>query len=149
MEKVKALTLYQPYATAIALGLKRFETRGWATKHRCMIAIHAATAMPTWAKEFAATEVALGRIPSRLPLGAVVCIADLVEVVPSAVAFLDTDAIERLYGDFSAGRFAWRLDNIQVLVEPCFVKGRQGIWEWPAPKDVLLRENPVRRVEKR
>ena len=37
---MKALTLYQPYATAIALGLKKYETRSWATSYRGPLAIH-------------------------------------------------------------------------------------------------------------
>lgn len=31
---MKALTLTQPWATAMALELKRIETRSWRTKHR-------------------------------------------------------------------------------------------------------------------
>lgn len=38
--RMKALTLWQPYSQAIAIGLKQFETRSWATKHRGLLAIH-------------------------------------------------------------------------------------------------------------
>ncbi|WP_409175497.1 hypothetical protein [Brevibacillus fortis] len=31
---MKAITIHQPFATLIALGEKRFETRGWATRYR-------------------------------------------------------------------------------------------------------------------
>lgn len=83
------------------------------------------------------TERTIGRIPSRLPLGAVVCIADLVDVLPAASAVLDTNAIERLYGDYTPGRWAWHLTNIRVLAEPYGVKGKQGLWEWPVSIDAL------------
>jgi hypothetical protein len=39
---VKALTLTQPWATLIAVGAKRIETRSWATDYHGQIAIHAA-----------------------------------------------------------------------------------------------------------
>ena len=38
---MKAITIWQPYAQAIALGLKKFETRSWPTKYRGKLAIHA------------------------------------------------------------------------------------------------------------
>ena len=41
--KMKALTLWQPWASLLAYGAKKYETRSWATKYRGPIAIHAAT----------------------------------------------------------------------------------------------------------
>ena len=40
--KIKAITIYQPWASLKACGAKKFETRGWATNYRGPIAIHAA-----------------------------------------------------------------------------------------------------------
>ncbi|MEA4895901.1 MAG: ASCH domain-containing protein [Oscillospiraceae bacterium] len=51
---VKALTLHQPWASLLALGLKH-ETRSWATSYRGPIAIHAA-AQPTRKDLFAIEE---------------------------------------------------------------------------------------------
>lgn len=39
---MKALSLWQPWATLIAIGEKRVETRGWETRYRGRLAIHAA-----------------------------------------------------------------------------------------------------------
>lgn len=47
---MKALTLTQPWATLVALGLKRFETRSWPTSYRGTLAIHAAKGMPKYAR---------------------------------------------------------------------------------------------------
>lgn len=33
------------------------------------------------------------------------------------------------YGDFTPGRFAWILKNIQPI-EPIPIKGHQGLWNW-------------------
>lgn len=38
---MKALTLHQPWASLIAVGVKTIETRSWATKYRGPLAIHA------------------------------------------------------------------------------------------------------------
>jgi hypothetical protein len=38
---MKSITIIQPWATLIALGEKKYETRGWPTKHRGPLAIHA------------------------------------------------------------------------------------------------------------
>lgn len=39
---MKALTVWQPWASLLACGAKQFETRSWATSYRGPIAIHAA-----------------------------------------------------------------------------------------------------------
>ena len=46
---MKVLTLHQPYASLIASGLKTVETRGWSTKYRGSLAVHAAARrVPTY-----------------------------------------------------------------------------------------------------
>lgn len=39
---MKAITIWQPWASLIACGVKQYETRSWPTKYRGPIAIHAA-----------------------------------------------------------------------------------------------------------
>lgn len=34
------------------------------------------------------------------------------------------------FGDYSKGRYAWRLENIQLLKTPIPAKGQQGLWNW-------------------
>ena len=48
---MKAITLTQPWASLVALGLKKIETRGWRTDHRGPLAIHAAKGFPKWASD--------------------------------------------------------------------------------------------------
>ena len=50
---MRALTLTQPWAEAVASGLKVWETRSWQTSYRGPIAIHAAKGFPKEAREFA------------------------------------------------------------------------------------------------
>ena len=39
---MRAISLWQPWASVVALGSKRIETRHWSTGHRGPLAIHAA-----------------------------------------------------------------------------------------------------------
>lgn len=39
---MKAITIWQPWASLLACGAKKYETRSWATRYRGPIAIHAA-----------------------------------------------------------------------------------------------------------
>ena len=89
---MKALTIWQPWASLIARGVKQYETRSWATKYRGPIAIHAAVKDPN--KLPGAVKEELERAvrelfnaekcqssPWRwLPTGAVIATAELVEV---------------------------------------------------------------------
>lgn len=43
---MKAITIWQPWASLIACGAKQYETRSWATSYRGLIAIHAAAINP-------------------------------------------------------------------------------------------------------
>lgn len=42
---MKVITLTQPWATLVAIGAKRIETRSWATRYRGPLAIHAAAGL--------------------------------------------------------------------------------------------------------
>lgn len=135
---MKAITLTQPWASAVALGYKRVETRSWRTTYRGPIAIHAAKGFPGYAKEFAGLEFAAGRFPDgRLPRGAIVARAvlrDCERTEEAAITISQADArwwgLEHLYGDYAPGRWAWFLSEIEPLAEPVFVRGALGLWEW-------------------
>ena len=127
---MKALTLTQPWATAVAIGVKQIETRSWSTTYRGPLAIHAAKGWTAADREFAQTERTLGRIPPRIPLGAVIATCELYDVCPAEEIGLLASAIERLYGDYSPGRFAWMLTNVHPLPEPVPARGSLGLWEW-------------------
>ena len=128
---MKALTLTQPWASAIFVpDLKIHETRSWATRHRGPLAIHAAKGLPRYAREFAQTEIMLGRIENPIPISMVLGIVEVLDCVPTEEAALDTTALDRLYGDFAPGRWAWRLKVLEKFAEPIPARGALGLWEW-------------------
>lgn len=93
--------------------------------------------------------------PARLPLGAIVATCDLVDCVPTVHPGVANepgkpwftgarkgvgqhyyevppplDSNEYAFGDYTPGRFAWLLGNVQALPEPIPAKGALGLWEW-------------------
>lgn len=68
-----------------------------------------------------------GRVkPYHLSFGCAVATCDLVDCVPSEEA--NPSDWEVLFGDYTPGRFAWRLDNVVRLAVPLPVAGRQGFF---------------------
>lgn len=171
---MKALSLHQPWASLVALGYKSIETRRWATHHRGPLAIHAAKRDPGRERWFSPElaqilcEAGLGSdyllAPNGscarvrlgpMPLGAVVAVVDLDDVVAtedvrwsieidrpyrrvverSGVDHIDWYLVserERPCGDYGPGRFVWLLRRVRALDEPIGARGQQKLWEWSA-----------------
>lgn len=80
-----------------------------------------------------------------LPRGVIVAVADLVDCMEVICPVLDykqpvtaaelqagvmVSGKEYMFGDYSKGRYAWKLENIQVLKTPIPAKGKQGLWNF-------------------
>lgn len=152
MEPIKVITVWEPWAILIALLEKGNETRGWPTKHRGPLAIHAAKKIDYEACEHPLIKSVLakhGYTAENLPTGVIVAKCNLVEcwavgeVNNSKETVLfnaargemkNIDSQERTFGDYSSGRFAWELGDIERLAEPIPAKGQQGLWNWTQPQ---------------
>lgn len=140
---MKALTLTQPWASLVAAGAKRIETRSWNTPYRGDLIIHSAKSFPKWAREFSVEPevVAIFGPGFHFPLQRGLCVVCLVGCFPTTVQGLRQLAFamgskpsprELSFGDFSEGRYAWLLDSLRPLPgqqEP--VAGSLGLWDWP------------------
>lgn len=137
---MRALTLYQPWASLVAVGAKRVETRSWYTPYRGPLAIHAgrsAEGLPLCREEPFCSALAEAGYPTprELPLGAIVATCVLTRCLPVSNGLYDTldlDSLserERAFGDYSPGRYAWLLSDI-IRVVPVPVRGFQGLWHW-------------------
>lgn len=134
---MRALTIWQPWASAIALGFKPVENRDWAPPASAigeLFAIHAAVRVPT---EDEVLEVAQTSSHSKkqwhaLPTvnvrGAVIAVARLNAVVDDEkLDFTQlSDDVERWF----VGRYGWIFREVKLL-EPVPCVGRQGIWRLP------------------
>lgn len=137
---MRAISLWQPWATAIAVGVKRIETRHWSTNYTGPLIIHAAKRWTRAERHFASYEQFIGRLPDVIPLGAIVATCTLMGCRRTEDVEHQVNAIERIYGDFTAGRFAWFLTDIIALNEPIPFKGEQGFFNVP---DEILKANVV------
>jgi hypothetical protein len=130
---MKTISIYQPFATLIILGLKQYETRNYPIQHRGPLAIHAAKNTDYVhllnTPEFEPWLSVWGyRSPADLPLGAVLGTVNLLSVHRSDDC--NPNQFERAWGDWTAGRFVWKLDLVERFAQPVPVAGKQGLWEW-------------------
>ena len=132
---MKAISLWQPWASLVAMNLKRFETRSWSTSYRGEIAIHAAKRWTKeeqrWAKLF--TDQYDCPLPVEPPLGAMLCICRLTHIGRAEEVATRISAMEHRMGNYEAGRFAWRLEVVEVFDTPIPTKGEQGLFNWKRP----------------
>jgi hypothetical protein len=139
---MKALTLTQPWATLVAIGAKKIETRSWNTFYRGPLAIHAAKGFPQDAQHLcfsvpfrdylgdyvSLNETYLGQ--HKFPLGAIVATCNLAKVLRVVPWNKLPNEPEYSFGDYSPDRYMWFLENIVALPEPIKVKGALSLWEW-------------------
>jgi hypothetical protein len=145
---VKALPLWQPWASLVAVEAKRIETRHWAPPRALIgqrIAIHATkTKAQLWIvgeSPFAERLMqaldagTLVEVDGQLPLGAIVATAVLDRCEEITYAFADElyvrDPDEFAFGNYGAGRFAWFLRDVERLAVPVPFRGSQGIFTVP------------------
>ena len=141
---MKAISLWQPWASLWLSPRKIHETRHWQTSHRGWLAVHAA-------KRFDDVDVAqldllvdeFGKDWEKvLPQGAVIGLVDLIACVPAETVYGDhlaaEDCDDLLLGDFSPGRYAWRRGEFKRLKEPLPFTGLPGFFE--VPDDIMNRE---------
>jgi hypothetical protein len=153
---VRALTLTQPWATFVASGAKRIETRSWSTTYRGPLAIHAAKGFPMEAQRlcwelpefraalyqafghYALDEGAGNLAGYPFPRGMVVATGSLTDVAP--IVMVDGEPhvdlgiggttpileADRPFGDFTAGRYAWLLTAVAPLDAPIPARGSRG-----------------------
>lgn len=125
---MKAVTVWQPWASAIGR-VKFIETRSWRTKHRGYLAIHAAVRTPNGYKDYFAAFAQQTAIEDP-PVGAVVSIARLVDCVPVEELGERLTELELFWGDYTAGRYGWILEDVRFLEVPAKCSGRQLLWDW-------------------
>lgn len=138
---MKALTIWQPWASFVALGLKDYETRGWATSYRGPLAIHAAKRpikvdgdvvqmISTYKTETDGAHYQ--ELFVSAPLGSILAVCELVDCVPMTPDFIEQQTVlERAVGFWSEGRYALKLTGMRQLSVPFMVSGRQGLWNVP------------------
>lgn len=153
VSRLRALSLYRPFAPTVAAGLKYVECREWWSGHLGDLAIHAAKKLadddhPIW--EHAAVkhgETGIG------PGGVVVAVVSLVACLPMRCRLVNEmphdDEISLLpaggigihrrgqftsindqlpFGTWKHGAYGFLLDAVRPLAESVPVRGMPGMW---------------------
>lgn len=135
---IRCISLWQPWATAIAVGLKKIETRDWTTSARGRVAIHAAKRWTRDQEDFLMWRLERGDpLPSAalMPRGAIVAVATIVAVRPTDELDPVISERERDYGNYQPGRFGWLLEDVTELGVAIPWKGSQGFFA--VPRDII------------
>ena len=137
----RAISLLQPWASLMAAGEKRIETRAWNTNFRGWLAVHASKAFRPSLRVLSYREpfsVALARAgfssPRELPRGQLIAVVEVVACrAVSAPSVWEIDPFERQLGDYSDGRWAIFTRSARLLRTPIAMNGYLGIWRLLRP----------------
>jgi len=124
---VKCLTVWQPWAELIVMGVKDVENRSWPTLHRGSILIHAAARMRGSDLDVLADEYGIALDRAALELGAVLGAVDVVDCRREVTSPWH-----------HAGAYGWYLANPRRLLAPIPCKGKLRLFDVP---DQLLPES--------
>ncbi len=128
---MKVLSIQEPFATMIMNHDKVIETRSWKTTYRGRLYIHASSSkkIPNYCdyeiiKEYSDHHT--------MHYGEIICSCTLVDCV-----LMDKDFIRKIknnskeysYGLYEEGRYAWILENIEVI-DPISIRGHLGLWNY-------------------
>lgn len=154
--EIKALTLWQPWASLMALEHKKIETRSWKTNYRGLLAIHAAKRkMGTDEKELLRMAVMgagidIGIKYDDYPFGEIVAVVDVINIsrIDSHSSFYNMmfdiygGKHESLFGNYAIGRYAWITKIVYAVNdgENYPVQGHQGLWNWEVPEGTKMYE---------
>jgi hypothetical protein len=140
---MRAISLWEPWASLIRTGAKTWETRHWFTNYRGRLLICAAKRKVLYELiHFLNCEPFQSGLETLIPperkfnrrveiedlhFGKAVAVVDLVDCrltneIPHGEVYR-----ERHFGDFTPGRYGWKLDMVEVI-KPFEVKGRQGFF---------------------
>jgi hypothetical protein len=142
---MKAITLTQPWASLVALGEKKIETRGWTCYYTGPVAIHAAKTFRK--REFADLTHREPFYSALRPggeycrpedvVGHVIAIARIVSCMSTSQARFVLDKKELAFGNYADGRWAFKFADVQ-RIKPVKATGALGLWDWDAPYEVIL-----------
>ncbi len=138
-DTVKAISLWEPWATLMAFGAKTIETRSWMTRHRGALLICAGLKGDESTKTIPEFAAALGGdwADWQLNFGCAVALVDLDGCIGTRTAahhrpLAQAIEAERPFGDYSPQRFCWVTKTLRRL-KPFPVTGRQGLFSVEMP----------------
>lgn len=129
---MKVLSIKEPFATLIKDKEKYIETRSWKTTYRGELYIHAS--LTKYKNESMDNSYIDSLIKDKtLNYGYIICKCKLVDCIKVDKSFqekISKNKKEYKLGDYTEGRYAWILEDIEVLSSKIKAKGKLNIWEY-------------------
>lgn len=162
---IKCMALWQPWATLVIEGLKKYETRSQYSSHRGLTGIHATKTSPSWARELFYKEPFLSRLYALgykkfedLPTGGVIGTVRVKEwlkmiewnkqpVHPKVEINIIGDSVEKEFGNWEAGRYAIQMERPVRFYQPFPAKGTQSLLfpiDIPDHFSIVQKEQPYK-----
>ncbi len=130
---MKVLTVKQPWATLLVLGLKEYEFRSWKTNYRGKVLIHAGESIDKEALD-RFKELNL-EYPTKKVVG---------EVVIEDCLLLDKELNRKIisennivYGTKEREGYAWKVSHAKEIKSNKEVKGKLGLWNIDDLYDII------------
>lgn len=131
---MKAISLWQPWASLWLTDAKIHETRHWGTSHRGRLAVHAAKRKIDDLEGDRLGDICNGifghHFYQDLPLGAIIGVVNLTECRQMKFTSPEHDD-DMECGDWDDERYAWRRGEVVKLREPIPYRGAQGFFNVP------------------
>lgn len=143
---IKVLSLLEPWASLVGiLKVKHIETRSWSREYRGLLGIHASkNLLPKKELDYIFTTNKeiwkafynhFGKDPLEMGYknifqsGKIIAVGNLSDIW-RITDFNTPPEPEKSFGDYTPGRFAWQLEDIETLKKPIEVKGQLGLWNY-------------------
>jgi activating signal cointegrator 1 len=132
---MQAITISQPYASAISSGEKWVENRSWPTRYRGPLAIHAGKGSQYL------TKLELAKYPTGVILATCKLVAceRLDTIIRMGSSQYDKDDCipgtktkwwDAADHEHAEGPYCWILEDVVQLEKPIPAVGKQGLWNW-------------------
>lgn len=129
---MKVLSLSEPFASLVREGIKKIETRSWKTNYRGELYIHASL------RKINLYDIRINRLvgllkDKELKYGYIIAKCNLTDCKLMDEKFIEDikkNKNEYDCGLYEVGRYAWILEDVQLVDKKEQVKGQLGIWNY-------------------
>lgn len=128
---MKSLSIWEPWASLIAAGLKRFEMRSWQTKYRGPLLICAGKIVKRLKLDVSGDLKTMNAIIKNniaFHPGHALCVVDLTDSKKTVLSEW-VQQVKLIGGPWE--KKSWELANVRRFKEPWPVRGKQGLFDVP------------------
>lgn len=143
---MKVLSLKQPWASLVAIGAKKWETRSWKPSPAMHYILQHDGILIHSSAKIGKMEAGLMTFPpfaqhrdeiGAFPLGKIVCWVRVGRIIPTTQWLEDNqpdiyaiNTEEREFGNYESGRWAWELTELVKFDNPIPAKGALSLWDY-------------------